>query len=642
MFVFSPSHVFPNQDLHERQDTSDAADLVPLAYHLLLSRPAQLSKLRTKLKHVILDEYQDVSVSQHSLIRLVIRGVVDELDGPKKTTQQKFMEKIPPVLSAPWNRKKNVNSLLFDVPRLFCAGDAHQSIYGFRGAAPQLSVDGFQDDFPQGVVAQLDTSFRLAEKIWSSANLLIPDDGESSFIDTFQQSPVGAARARQTLYEALNQCTSQKEVESLTEMLADDLSDELTGSIHVQGVWDAREEAKHIAMQIKRRSKEKTKSIASATTTKFTDPSEVAIVVRATNQLNLIKEALEKVGVPYVDVNGIVKLPQKGSPAASMKPVVLMTMHGSKGEEFDEVYLPGWTEGVFPHASAVSSNRVDEERRLAYVAISRARHRVFVTHAYIRRALHNGPNLKNKQITMQVRPSRFLYELVPNGVHSVADVVNNSEAPEHSEDDANLPTITWDRSRGSKEAIAGANLPDYFQKSYETPKHFTAPEHPDQELLIMQRQLELTKTQPTRSSILTSKKKKKKLPRKKRHSKTLEEQNAPINLTPTNLTGNEITLVLEGLNQILAKKWGSSTKYKPLFLSILRDCFGLTKGRINLFDFEKETKALPRLSKASFRAMLSRTSPENFSSRPLSQGTALQLGLFLLYSLVGGKFADKI
>jgi hypothetical protein len=242
---------------------------------------------------------------------------------------------------------------------------------------------------------------------------------------------------------------------------------------------------------------------------------------------------------------------------------------------------------------------------------------------------------------MQVRPSRFLYELVPNGVYSVDDVVTNTEAPEHSKDDAHLPTITWDRSRGTKGSFAGANLPEYFQKSYDTPKHFTAPEHPDQELLIMQRQLELTQKQPSKTARASISRSPKKPQKKKRAARTLQQQNAPISLTPTSLTGDELAQVLKGLNAILSNKWGSSTKYKKVFAGILRDKFGLKKGRINLFDFEKEARALPNLTKSSFETMLAATPPETFSSRPLSQGTALQLGLFLLFSLLGGESAHK-
>ena len=79
-----------------------------------------------------------------------------------------------------------------------------------------------------------------------------------------------------------------------------------------------------------------------------------------------------------------------------MKPVIVATMHRSKGEEYDDVYLAGWTEGEFPHPDAVSSNRVHEERRLAYVALTRARQRVVITHSFMTRVLHYGKDGRKK------------------------------------------------------------------------------------------------------------------------------------------------------------------------------------------------------------------------------------------------------
>lgn len=85
--------------------------------------------------------------------------------------------------------------------------------------------------------------------------------------------------------------------------------------------------------------------------------------------------------------------------------VTIMTIHAAKGLEFDIVYLPGWEEGVFPSQRSLDEGglaALEEERRLAYVAITRARRKATVIHAANRRIYG--------QWTSSI-PSRFLAEL---------------------------------------------------------------------------------------------------------------------------------------------------------------------------------------------------------------------------------------
>jgi len=672
--------IFPMlQDLHARQRTADPADLASIAFNLLLACPQQLSKLRKKLRHVILDEYQDVSVSQHALIRLIIRGVVDELSSTKSKPCSKSHLQLPPVLIATEDKASSKYSLDFDVPCLFCAGDSQQSIYGFRGAAPKLSIDGFRKDFPQGVIAEIETNFRLPTAICSLANSLIGNPPIKS-MSTFQESPVGISRIRKKLRESLHRSSPDTDTASLTDIISERFTDDLTNSMHIQGLWDEREEAKHIANMIKRRSKERLKVLTQAikdightpkntTITPIEDPTTVAVIVRGVNQMTLIKEALDKAKIPYEGNRRQISSSKPQVQNLQMRSVALITMHGSKGEEYDDIFLPGWTEGVFPHPSAVSNNRIDEERRLAFVALSRARHQVIITHSFMRRANHNGPNLRSKKVTMQVRPSRFLYELVPNGMYTTDNYIDNYEVSEHSQNDKQLPIITWDRSLGSKGSFAGSNLPAYFQKTYQVPRDFTPPEHPEQEVMIIDRQFELIKKQhhyqkrlqtsskggktcATRSTCApnTQKDVKQVLIPVKLNQKRLQTSrkggkicvkcsacapNTPKDLKqvliPVKLEGDESELVFSNINDILKRKRGSAKKARVLFRELLESRFNLKRGRINLFSFEGEVKNMSSLNSATYDVLA--TSTGNVTTRPLSRATALQLGLFLAYSL---------
>jgi len=259
----------------------------------------------------------------------------------------------------------------------------------------------------------------------------------------------------------------------------------------------------------------------------------------------------------------------------AMKPVRLITMHKAKGDEFDDVYLAGWTEGVFPHPSSLSTNRVHEERRIAYVALTRARQRVVITYAFMKRVSYFGSNGNRKEVTEPVEPSRFLYDLTEE------------------------KAVEWSDSYGFKESVAGRNLPDEYANSYKIPSGYT-------------------------KNRISGK-----LPQNKsKYSEEPPEEKEAVSsaVTPDDSMIVLLNEVLHGLDEIFARKRGSRGKYKVEFRCLLKE-FGINRGSALILttsgekQFEKMATALVSI-------------PDHFvTTRPLSRCTAEQLGLYFVYLL---------
>jgi DNA helicase-2/ATP-dependent DNA helicase PcrA len=107
--------------------------------------------------------------------------------------------------------------------------------------------------------------------------------------------------------------------------------------------------------------------------------------------------------------------------------VIMMTMHAAKGLEYPVVFIVGVEEGLFPHSRAlVDANELEEERRLAYVGITRAQERLFLTHAWSRQQFGT---------TQYNPPSRFLEEIPEALIEHQGNVQNRPKARTTRDDD---------------------------------------------------------------------------------------------------------------------------------------------------------------------------------------------------------------
>ena len=122
-----------------------------------------------------------------------------------------------------------------------------------------------------------------------------------------------------------------------------------------------------------------------------------------------INEFLENVALVEAEQNSKGKLRREASEDANV--VTLMTLHSAKGLEFPIVFIVGMEEGLFPHSrSLMDTAQLEEERRLAYVGITRAKDILYLTYASSR--LYFREKLSNP-------PSRFIMDIPENLLENI-------------------------------------------------------------------------------------------------------------------------------------------------------------------------------------------------------------------------------
>lgn len=239
-------------------------------------------------------------------------------------------------------------------PDLFCVGDPNQSIYGFNGANPQL-LEEIVATWPDTVTLDLTRNHRSTANIIALANTLL-EPGARGIEPAKDDGPVPVVQRYNT---------DQEEAAGVAGWLR----------------------AQH-------------------------EPSvrwrQMAVLARTNAQLDAVAEALERAEIPYE------RRGPDHSPASDLHPgadatarqvhddqrdaVALLTIHRAKGLEFTCVAAVGWAEGVLPNYNATSDAQLEEEQRLAYVALSRAERALLITWSRAR----NDPRYPDRQ------PSRFL------------------------------------------------------------------------------------------------------------------------------------------------------------------------------------------------------------------------------------------
>lgn len=406
------------QKILRRNQAVDFDDLLILVIKLFQNDPQTLSKYQQFFKYILVDEYQDTNSAQYQIVKMLA------------------------------SRYRN----------LCVVGDASQSIYSFRGA-DYRNIVNFKKDYPEAKVFNLEQNYRSTQIILDAATQVISHNKSHPVLKLWTQNSKGE---KITLYEARSEVdeagfiidsikSSGKSLNCFSILyrtnaqsrsfeeafLKAGIPYRLIGGVQ----FYERKEIKDIlaylrlisnpkdsisAKRIEKVGKTRAKKFyEQAISPKQTTSEILDEILRITEYFEYLddgtemgKSRIENVKelrsvaelfpdlVQFLENVALIQdkqFPQNNERSTNNEKqdvVTLMTIHAAKGLEFDIVFLVGLEEGLFPHSrSILDPSQMEEERRLAYVGITRARHKLFLS--YARSRLYFGTRSNNL-------PSRFL------------------------------------------------------------------------------------------------------------------------------------------------------------------------------------------------------------------------------------------
>lgn len=412
------------QNILTENSAIDFDDLLLKTVELFEKNPAVLAKYQDRFRYILIDEYQDTNRAQYALTKLLA--------------------------------KKYQN--------ICVVGDFAQSIYSWRGADYQ-NLMRFKEDFRNTKTFSLSQNYRSTQKILDAATAVIAKNTLHPVLTLWTENPHGEniemyeARNEQDEAVFITNHLSENELHKTAILYRTNAQSRVLEEVLLhQGIpytlvggtrFYERREIKDVlsylrliinpkdSVALKRIEKlgkgrmqkmlgyqNNLQDIENIDTIDLLDS-----ILRATAYLELYDEReeedrqrlenikeLRSVAIEFPNITNFLEnvalVESEYMPEGKLKTgrlmntknaVTLMTLHAAKGLEFPIVFMVGMEEGLFPHGRAMmDKHELEEERRLCYVGMTRAKEKLYLT--YARKRLFFGQRTTNM-------PSRFLMEL---------------------------------------------------------------------------------------------------------------------------------------------------------------------------------------------------------------------------------------
>jgi len=422
------------QQILEKNYALDFDDLLLYVIKLFQAEPAILTRYQIQFRYILIDEYQDTNPAQYLISKYLA------------------------------NRHKNI----------CVVGDASQSIYSFR-SADYRNILNFEKDYPNATVFNLEQNYRSSQNILDVAHSVISKNRLHPVLklctDKNEGEKIEIVEARNEIEEALFILSkiqspfsnyvvlyrTNAQSRSLEEQfLRAGIPYQLVGGVSFYERREIKDVLSYLrllqnpkdSVSLKRAEKigkkrlEKVLELLSlADMTEYTTLELLDKILQVTGYLAYLDDGtdegkgrvenvkeLRSVAEEFpnlVDFLENVALVENGYLPSSKKEVAqdavtLMTLHSAKGLEFLIVFMVGMEEGLFPHSrSMLDPNELEEERRLCYVGITRAKEKLYLT--YTRQRLYFGTRSNNLV-------SRFLSDIPQHLISSNTNFKDHDEA----------------------------------------------------------------------------------------------------------------------------------------------------------------------------------------------------------------------